>query len=81
MSLNLYSASVSDMCSRLPYALNSETAEAIIELRNSKSNFDVIDLERVTGYPAFKWTHLLINKVISFTSVQKQAFDEQQITT
>ena len=72
MSLNLYSANVSDMCSRLPYALNSETAEAIIELRNSKSNFYVIDLERVTGYPAFKWTHLLINKVISFTSVQKQ---------
>ena len=72
MSLNLYSANVSDMCSRLPYALNSETAEAIIELRNSKPNFDVIDLERVTGYPAFKWTHLFINKVISFTSVQKQ---------
>ena len=45
MSLNLYSVSVSDMCSRLPYALNSETAEAIIELRNSKPNFDVIELQ------------------------------------
>ena len=76
MPLNLYSASVSDMCFWLSYALNRETAQAVVELRDAKPNFGVIDLERVTGYPAFKWTQLVMDKVICFTPVQKL---EQQL--